>query len=167
VTATKKSQATVAGAWIAQESRPTLIAAGAPRRSRRQVTAGRFEPTRSCHSSATVPQRGQFVSDPIFAEHTCWRNIKVRTNKYLNNLIEQDHRAIKRRCASMADFKSFDNAAITIAGIELAHRTRMNQFSFGRGRRRRGWSRKAEWAVNRHRNLTRYAGEPASKPDHA
>src|SRR6267142_4847526 len=33
-------------------------------------------------------------------EHPCWRNVKVRTNKYLNNLIEQDHRAIKRRCAS-------------------------------------------------------------------
>jgi transposase-like protein len=39
-----------------------------------------------------------------------------------NNLIEQDHRAIKRRCASMAGLKSFDNAAITLAGIELAHR---------------------------------------------
>ena len=34
-------------------------------------------------------------------EHPCWRNVKVRTNKYLNNLIEQDHRAIKRRCASI------------------------------------------------------------------
>ena len=77
----------------------------------------------------------------------CWRNVKVRTNKYLNNLIEQDHRAIKRRCASMAGFKSFANTAITIAGIELAHRIRKGQFSFGRGRRRRGWSRKAEWAM--------------------
>jgi transposase-like protein len=36
--------------------------------------------------------------------------------RYLNNIVEQDHRAIKRRCASMAGFKSFDNAAITIAG---------------------------------------------------
>jgi hypothetical protein len=77
-------------------------------------------------------------------EHPCWRNVKVRTNKYLNNLIEQDHRAIKRRCASMAGFKSFANAAITIAGIELAHRIRKRQFSFGRRRRRHGWSRKAE-----------------------
>jgi hypothetical protein len=46
----------------------------------------------------------------------------------------------------MARFKSFANAAITIAGIELAHRIRKRQFSFGRGRRRRGWSRKDEWA---------------------
>jgi len=42
------------------------------------------------------------------------------------DVIEQDHRAIKRRCASMAGFKSFDNAAITIAGIEPAHRIRNN-----------------------------------------
>jgi len=60
---------------------------------------------------------------------------------------QQDHRAIKRRCASMAGFKSFANAAITIAGIELAHRIRKGQFSFGRGRRRRDRSRKAEWAM--------------------
>jgi transposase-like protein len=80
-------------------------------------------------------------------EHVCWRNVKVRTNKYLNNLIEQDHRAIKRRCASMAGFKSFTNAAITIAGIEFGHRIRKGQFLFGRGRRRRGWSRKDEWAM--------------------
>jgi transposase-like protein len=73
--------------------------------------------------------------------------LKVRTCKYLDNIVEQDHRAIKRRCASMAGFKSFANAAITIAGIELAHRIRKGQFSFGRGRRRHDWSRKAEWAM--------------------
>src|SRR6202158_6244628 len=38
-------------------------------------------------------------------------------------------------------------AAITIAGIGLAHRIRKRQFSIGRGRRRRGWSRKDEWAT--------------------
>src|ERR1019366_5857506 len=80
-------------------------------------------------------------------EHPCWRHVEVRTCKYLNNIVEQDHRAIKRRCASMAGFKSFANAAITLAGIELAHRIRKGQFSFGRGRRRRGWSRKAEWVM--------------------
>jgi transposase-like protein len=30
-----------------------------------------------------------------------WKNVEVRTCKYLNNIVEQDHRAIKRRCASM------------------------------------------------------------------
>jgi len=80
-------------------------------------------------------------------EHPCWRNIKVRTNKYLNNLIEQDHRAIKRRCASMAGFKSFAIAAIKIDGIELAHRIRKGQYSLDRDRQHCGWSRKNEWAL--------------------
>ena len=51
----------------------------------------------------------------------------------LKNVVEQDHRAVKRRCASMTGFKSFDNAAITIAGIELARRINKRQFSYGIG----------------------------------
>src|SRR5450631_2393078 len=78
-------------------------------------------------------------------EDSRWRNIEVRTCKYLNNIVEQDHRAIKRRCASMAGFKSFDNAAITLAGIELAHRIHNRQFSFGIGRPRRERSLKVLW----------------------
>lgn len=74
-----------------------------------------------------------------------WLHVKVRSCKYLNNIVEQDHRAIKRRCASMAGFKSFDNAAITIAGIELAHRIHKRQFSFGAGRPRRVRSLKTLW----------------------
>ena len=74
-----------------------------------------------------------------------WRNVEVRSCKYLNNIVEQDHRAIKRRCASMAGFKSFDNAAITITGIELAHRIKKRQFSFGAGRTRRDRSLKVLW----------------------
>jgi transposase-like protein len=69
----------------------------------------------------------------------------VRASKYLNNIVEQDHRGIKRRCAAMKGFKSFTNAAITIAGIELAHRIRKRQFSFGLGRSRRNWSLKLQW----------------------
>jgi len=34
-------------------------------------------------------------------EHPAWRSVSVHCSKYLNNIIEQDHRAIKRRCASM------------------------------------------------------------------
>jgi transposase-like protein len=79
-------------------------------------------------------------------EHPVWRNVEVRTCKYLNNIVEQDHRAIKRRCAPMKGFKSFENAATTIAGIELAHRIRKRQFSFGRGRMRGGRSMKTMWA---------------------
>lgn len=49
---------------------------------------------------------------------------KVRSSKYLNNLIEQDHRHIKSRTNVMLDFKRFRSAATTISGIELTHRIR-------------------------------------------
>ena len=45
----------------------------------------------------------------------------VRTNKYLNNIIEQDHRMVKQRCYPMLGFKTFGNAEITLSGIELAN----------------------------------------------
>ena len=74
-----------------------------------------------------------------------WKYVQVRCGQYLNNLIEQDHRAIKRRCASMGGFKSFGSATITLAGIELAHRIRKRQFSLGRGRYRNFGSLKQIW----------------------
>jgi transposase-like protein len=49
------------------------------------------------------------------------------------------------RCASMGGFKSFTSAAITLAGIELAHRIRKRQFSLGRGRYRNFGSLKQIW----------------------
>ena len=42
----------------------------------------------------------------------------IRTIKYLNNIVEQDHRFIKKRTKPMLGFKSFNSAKITIAGIE-------------------------------------------------
>jgi transposase-like protein len=74
-----------------------------------------------------------------------WKYVQVRSSQYLNNLVEQDHRAIKRRCASMGGFKSFGSASITLAGIELAHRIRKRQFSLGRGRHRNFGSLKQLW----------------------
>jgi transposase-like protein len=64
---------------------------------------------------------------------------------YLNNIVEQAHSAIKFRCASMLGFKSFGSAAITLAGIELAHRIHKRQFSFGPGRQWRNQSLKQLW----------------------
>ena len=55
---------------------------------------------------------------------------KVRSSKYLNNRIEQDHRNIKSRTNVMLGFKRFRNAAITISVIELMHRIRKGQFDF-------------------------------------
>jgi putative transposase len=47
--------------------------------------------------------------------------------KYLNNLIEQDHRGIKRIVKPMLGFKNFFSAAATLAGIELCHVLRKGQ----------------------------------------
>jgi transposase-like protein len=78
-------------------------------------------------------------------ENPRWKYVLVRTSQYLNNIIEQDHRAIKHRCAWMTGFKSARNAAITLSGIELAHRIRKRQFSFGRGSRWQAHSLKQLW----------------------
>jgi len=45
--------------------------------------------------------------------------IKIRQCKYLNNIIEQDHRRIKRLTRPMLSFKNFYAAQRTLAGIEV------------------------------------------------
>ncbi|CAE6747480.1 hypothetical protein LMG22931_02969 [Paraburkholderia nemoris] len=57
---------------------------------------------------------------------------KVRSSKYLNNLVEQDHRNIKSRTNVMLGVKRFRSAATTISGIELMHRIRKGQFNLGK-----------------------------------
>ena len=47
--------------------------------------------------------------------------VEVRQIKYLNNIVEQDHRAVKRNTRPMLGFKSFRSAANVLAGIELMH----------------------------------------------
>ncbi|OPJ90681.1 IS6 family transposase [Serratia marcescens] len=53
--------------------------------------------------------------------------ITVRQSKYLNNLVEQDHRNIKRRIHPMLGFKSFRRAQTLLVGIELIHMIRKGQ----------------------------------------
>ncbi len=53
--------------------------------------------------------------------------IVIRHCKYLNNLVEQDHRAVKRISRPMLGFKSFWPACYTIAGIEVMHAIRKGQ----------------------------------------
>jgi putative transposase len=54
--------------------------------------------------------------------------ILVRQVKYLNNIVEQDHRAIKQVTRPMLNFKSFRAAGSVLAGIELIHMIRKGQF---------------------------------------
>ena len=55
------------------------------------------------------------------------QTIEIRQIKYLNNLVEQDHRAIKRIVRPMLGFKSFDSARCTLRGIELMHMIKNGQ----------------------------------------
>ena len=53
--------------------------------------------------------------------------IEIRQIKYLNNIIEQDHRGVKRITRPMLGFKSFDAAQCALAGIELMHMLKKGQ----------------------------------------
>ena len=49
--------------------------------------------------------------------------------KYLNNVVEQDHWAIKRRTRAMLGFKDFDCARVILSGIEVVHMNRRTNSS--------------------------------------
>ena len=54
--------------------------------------------------------------------------IEIRQIKYLNNLVEQDHRGIKQRTKPMLGFQSFKTAWRTLKGVELCHMIRKGQY---------------------------------------
>ena len=56
-------------------------------------------------------------------------DILMRQNKYLNNIVEQDHRAIQQITRPILGFKSFWSARIIIAGIETMHMIRKGQLN--------------------------------------
>ncbi len=64
----------------------------------------------------------------ILKRFGCPTKIATVRSKYLNNMIEQDHRFIKRRTRPMLGFKSFSSAAATLEGIEVAQMIRKKQF---------------------------------------
>ena len=59
--------------------------------------------------------------------------IDMRQSKYLTNILEQDHRAVKRIVRPMLGFKSFRSARALIAGIETAHMIRKGQLNCPEG----------------------------------
>ena len=54
-------------------------------------------------------------------------DIGLRQSKYLNNIVEQDHRAIKRIVRPMLGFKAFRCARIILAGVEVMHMIKNGQ----------------------------------------
>ncbi len=57
------------------------------------------------------------------------RIIGIIQSKYLNNIVEQDHRFIKRITRPMLGFKAFHSAAATLAGVETANMIRKGQLA--------------------------------------
>ena len=60
------------------------------------------------------------------------KRVQVRSSKYLNNVIEQDHRRVKQRLRPMLGLKSFPTATVVISGIELAEKIKKGQFKIGK-----------------------------------
>jgi len=89
-----------------------------------------------------MERRGWITLDGYAASHravaklkaagTFPRRVRVRSCKYLNNVVEQDHRRIKQRIRPMIGFKRFGTATVTIRGIELAEKIKKDQFNLER-----------------------------------
>jgi transposase-like protein len=74
--------------------------------------------------AASPPAVAELKTDGILDE-----NCRHRVGRYLNNLVEQDHRAIKRRVKASQHFRSFWGAWRTLAGYEAVHMIRKGQAS--------------------------------------
>src|SRR3954466_2353430 len=60
----------------------------------------------------------------------CFKKIRIRQCKYLNNRVEQDHRFIKWRIENMLGFKNFESASRTLTGIEIVRMIKKGQVAF-------------------------------------
>jgi putative transposase len=74
----------------------------------------------SCDAESRLQDRSRRILRPI----------RIRQSRYLNNRIEQDHRAIKRRVRPMMGFKSMSSARTILGGIEMVHMMRKGQAKY-------------------------------------
>ena len=89
----------------------------------RSITLDGFEPSHKALRAMSMRNEFNFR----------WANpAKIRSCKYLNNIVEQDHRRVKFRVSVMLGFKSFRNDRIVLAGIELIHKLKKGQFGVPR-----------------------------------
>ena len=106
--------------------------------AKRDVTAARrfLERASGLHD---VPKKICIDGSPankaavLAVEATAAKPIELRQIKYLNNRIEQDHRAIKRIVRPMLGFKSFACARSIISGIETMHMIKKGQLKNQKG----------------------------------
>jgi putative transposase len=74
----------------------------------------------SCDTTSRLQDRSRRKLKPI----------RIRQSAYLNNRIEQDHRAIKRRVRAMMGFKAMSSARTILGGIEMVHMMRKGQAKY-------------------------------------
>ena len=85
----------------------------------RSITLDGFEPSHTALRRMGMRNEFNFL----------WANpVKIRSSKYLNNIVEQDHRRVKFRTSAMLGFHSFQNASIVISGIELMQKLKKGQY---------------------------------------
>ena len=75
----------------------------------------------------TIDKSGSNTAAIVSVQADTGADIKLRQIKYLNNIVEQDHRAIKRIVQPILGFKLFRCASILIAGIETMYMIKKGQ----------------------------------------
>lgn len=73
--------------------------------------------TISVDKNAAYPEAFITSQNDKVLPHDC----KLRRVKYLNNIIEQDHRFVKKRVRSCLGYRSFDTAERTLQGVEAVN----------------------------------------------
>jgi putative transposase len=101
-------------------------------RAKRDHTAARAfsERTIDLHGmpeKTTIGKSGSNTAAIASTQADSGESIEMRHSKYLNNIVEQDHRAIKRVTRPMLGFKTFRCAHILIADIVVMHMSRKGQ----------------------------------------
>jgi len=95
------------------------------RTHRDEAAARRFlERARDLHGvpeKITIDKSGANTAAIVSIQADSGVTLELRRSKYLNNIVEQDHRAVKRIVRPMLGFKSMRSARILIAGIETMH----------------------------------------------
>jgi len=85
--------------------------------------------TQGLPEKITIDKSGSNTAAIMHYNKTHKTAIVIRHCKYLNNIVEQDHRAMKRLTRPMLGFKSFWAARCTLAGIEVMHAIRKGQMA--------------------------------------
>ena len=75
----------------------------------------------------TIDKSGANTAAIVSIQADSGVTLELRQSQYLNNIVEQDHRAVKRITRPMLGFKTFRCARILIAGIETMHMIRKDQ----------------------------------------